>query len=157
MSLCSVHSLITISLYMLEMVKMFKAPPSPPPHHFENLTNTWTTLSPVPPHPVLYSPLLKHWWPLESQFPSIRTNHQCMWWFYNCLQDIPVPPFMTAKEQDDWSDEEKKLAQEYEKKVKDLEEEREKYRWFFLWEGNCTGGGDILGLVDILEIVPFRQ
>ena len=32
------------------------------------------------------------------------------------------------KEEDDWSDEEKKLAAEYEKKVKELNEEREKYR-----------------------------
>ena len=35
---------------------------------------------------------------------------------------------MTAKNEEDWTDEEKKLVAEYEKKVKDLEEEREKYR-----------------------------
>ncbi len=46
-----------------------------------------------------------------------------------------MPPFMTGKEQDDWSDEEKKLAQEYEKKVKELEEEREKYRYCIHIEG----------------------
>ena len=35
---------------------------------------------------------------------------------------------MTAKNEEDWSDEEKKQAADYEKRVKDLEEEREKYR-----------------------------
>jgi len=35
---------------------------------------------------------------------------------------------MNAKEEADWSEDEQKLAKEYEKKVKDLQEEREKYR-----------------------------
>ena len=33
-----------------------------------------------------------------------------------------------TKKEEDWSDEEKKLVAEYEKKVKELNEEREKYR-----------------------------
>lgn len=43
-------------------------------------------------------------------------------------QDIPKPLFMSTKEPTDWSEDEQKLAKEYEKKVKDLQEEREKYR-----------------------------
>lgn len=43
-------------------------------------------------------------------------------------QDIPKPLFMSTKEPNDWSEDEQKLAKEYEKKVKDLQEEREKYR-----------------------------
>lgn len=35
---------------------------------------------------------------------------------------------MSTKEPTDWSEDEQKLAKEYEKKVKDLQEEREKYR-----------------------------
>ncbi|XP_077991965.1 cilia- and flagella-associated protein 43-like [Glandiceps talaboti] len=42
-------------------------------------------------------------------------------------KDIPVPAFMT-KSQEEWSEEEKKAAADYEKKVKELNEEREKYR-----------------------------
>lgn len=45
-----------------------------------------------------------------------------------CLQDVPKPIFMQTKEQKDWNEEEHRLAGEYEKKVKDLQEEREKYR-----------------------------
>lgn len=47
-------------------------------------------------------------------------------WF--STQDIPKPLFMSTKEPTDWSEDEQKLAKEYEKKVKDLQEEREKYR-----------------------------
>ncbi|XP_041476459.1 cilia- and flagella-associated protein 43-like isoform X2 [Lytechinus variegatus] len=43
-------------------------------------------------------------------------------------KDIPVPIFMTVKGSEEWSDEEKKIAAEYEKKVKELNEEREKYK-----------------------------
>ena len=43
-------------------------------------------------------------------------------------RDVPIPPFMTNKAEDDWSEEEKKLAEVYEKQVKELNEEREKYR-----------------------------
>lgn len=35
---------------------------------------------------------------------------------------------MQTKEQKDWTEDEKRLAGEYEQKVKDLNEEREKYR-----------------------------
>ncbi len=35
---------------------------------------------------------------------------------------------MQNKQEEEWSEEEKKLVQEYEKKVRDLNEEREKYR-----------------------------
>ncbi|XP_070541265.1 cilia- and flagella-associated protein 43-like isoform X2 [Ptychodera flava] len=42
-------------------------------------------------------------------------------------KDIPVPAFM-SKPQEEWSEDEKKLAQDYERKVKELNEEREKYR-----------------------------
>ena len=45
-----------------------------------------------------------------------------------CCQDIPKPGFMTSKEEDDWTEEEVKVAQEYESRVKELQEEREKYR-----------------------------
>ena len=44
------------------------------------------------------------------------------------MQDVPKPAFMNTKEEADWSEDEQKLAKEYEKKVKDLQEEREKYR-----------------------------
>ena len=44
------------------------------------------------------------------------------------LQDVPKPLFMSTKEPNDWTEDEQKLAKEYEKKVKDLQEEREKYR-----------------------------
>lgn len=35
---------------------------------------------------------------------------------------------MTNKPQDEWSEEEQKAAKEYERKVKELNDEREKYR-----------------------------
>ncbi|KAM6265813.1 cilia- and flagella-associated protein 43 [Porphyrio hochstetteri] len=41
--------------------------------------------------------------------------------------DIPPPPFI-SKPEHVWNDEEKKIFEEYEKKVKDLNEEKEKYR-----------------------------
>lgn len=47
---------------------------------------------------------------------------------YFAIQDVPKPAFMTAKEEADWTEDEEKLAQEYEKKVKELQDEREKYR-----------------------------
>ena len=43
-------------------------------------------------------------------------------------KDVPIPNFMLVKEQDDWTEDEQKLFVEYEKKVKNLQEEREKYR-----------------------------
>ncbi|CAC5420248.1 unnamed protein product [Mytilus coruscus] len=43
-------------------------------------------------------------------------------------KDIPKPLFMQTKEQKDWTEDEKRLAAEFEQKVKDLNEEREKYR-----------------------------
>ena len=44
---------------------------------------------------------------------------------------FPLTSFVVVlqqKAEDQWSDEEKKLVAEYERKVKELEEEREKYR-----------------------------
>ncbi|NXI67699.1 CFA43 protein, partial [Anseranas semipalmata] len=41
--------------------------------------------------------------------------------------DIPPPPFIT-KPEDEWNDQEKKIFREYEKKVKELNEEKEKHR-----------------------------
>ncbi|NXQ37125.1 CFA43 protein, partial [Alaudala cheleensis] len=43
--------------------------------------------------------------------------------------DIPPPSFITRSE-DLWSEEEKKIFEEYEKKVKELNEEKEEYRQF---------------------------
>lgn len=43
------------------------------------------------------------------------------------LQVIPQPPFM-SKPDALWSEEERKQFKEYEKKVKELNEERDKYR-----------------------------
>lgn len=43
-------------------------------------------------------------------------------------KDVPIPSFIQNKEQGDWSEEEHKIYKEYERKVKDLQEEREKYR-----------------------------
>ena len=43
-------------------------------------------------------------------------------------KDVPIPNFMISKEQDDWGEEENKQHKEYERKVKELQEEREKYR-----------------------------
>ncbi|XP_033633066.1 cilia- and flagella-associated protein 43-like isoform X1 [Asterias rubens] len=42
-------------------------------------------------------------------------------------KDVPVPTFM-AKDPEEWSEEEQKAHKEYERKVKELNEEREKYR-----------------------------
>lgn len=44
-----------------------------------------------------------------------------------CLQVIPQPAFM-AKADALWSEEERKQFRDYEKKVKELNEERDKYR-----------------------------
>jgi uncharacterized membrane protein (DUF485 family) len=38
---------------------------------------------------------------------------------------------MTQKDENDWSEDEQKLAKEFEKRVKELQEEREKYRKVF--------------------------
>ncbi|XP_072041951.1 LOW QUALITY PROTEIN: cilia- and flagella-associated protein 43-like [Amphiura filiformis] len=43
-------------------------------------------------------------------------------------KDVPVPIFMSAKSQDEWTEDEKKVHAEYEKKCKELIEEREKYK-----------------------------
>jgi len=43
-------------------------------------------------------------------------------------QDIPIPTFFQEKKEEDWTDEERRAAVEYQKKVKELEEEREKFR-----------------------------
>ncbi|KAK7508542.1 hypothetical protein BaRGS_00000108 [Batillaria attramentaria] len=43
-------------------------------------------------------------------------------------KDIPIPVFMQQKEQTDWTEDEHKMAKEYERKVKELNEEREKFR-----------------------------
>ncbi|XP_071090035.1 cilia- and flagella-associated protein 43-like isoform X1 [Haliotis cracherodii] len=43
-------------------------------------------------------------------------------------KDVPKPHFMISKAEEEWSEDEKKLVGDYEKKVKDLTEEREKYR-----------------------------
>lgn len=50
----------------------------------------------------------------------------CIYDFF--IQDIFKLLFMFIKEFTDWSEDEQKLVKEYEKKVKDLQEEREKYR-----------------------------
>ena len=41
---------------------------------------------------------------------------------------MPKPSFMGQKDESDWSEDEQKLVKEYERKVKELQEEREKYR-----------------------------
>lgn len=51
-----------------------------------------------------------------------------MVYLFNFCQDVTVPSFMTNKPQDEWSEEEQKAAKEYERKVKELNDEREKYR-----------------------------
>uniref|UniRef100_A0A8D2NUZ0 Uncharacterized protein n=1 Tax=Zosterops lateralis melanops TaxID=1220523 RepID=A0A8D2NUZ0_ZOSLA len=49
--------------------------------------------------------------------------------------DIPPPSFLSRSE-DLWTDEEKKIFEEYEKKVKKLNEEKEEYRQFLRSEWN---------------------
>ena len=44
------------------------------------------------------------------------------------MQDVPIPLFMQQKAESDWTEDEQKLAKEYERKVKELQEEREKFR-----------------------------
>ena len=45
------------------------------------------------------------------------------------LQDVPIPLFMQQnKPENDWTEDEKKMVQEYERKCKELNEEREKFR-----------------------------
>lgn len=41
---------------------------------------------------------------------------------------MPIPSFILSKNQDDWTEDEHKLFKEYESKVKNLTEEREKYK-----------------------------
>lgn len=44
-------------------------------------------------------------------------------------KDVPMPNFiLNNKDENDWTEEEHKVYKEYEKKVKDLNEEREKYK-----------------------------
>lgn len=44
-------------------------------------------------------------------------------------KDVPLPTFMqVGKESEDWTEDEQKVYKEYERKVKELNEEREKYR-----------------------------
>jgi len=43
------------------------------------------------------------------------------------FQDIPPPSFI-SKPEDEWTAQEKKIFREYEEKVKELNEEKEKYR-----------------------------
>lgn len=47
--------------------------------------------------------------------------------FLQYFQDIPPPSFISRPE-DLWSEEEKKTFEDYEKKVKELNEDKEKYR-----------------------------
>lgn len=51
----------------------------------------------------------------------------CIFW-HSLYQDIPIPTFFQEKKEEDWTDEERRAAVEYQKKVKELEEEREKFR-----------------------------
>jgi hypothetical protein len=45
------------------------------------------------------------------------------------LQDIPIPLFMQqGKPEADWTEDENKAFKEYERKCKELNEEREKFR-----------------------------
>lgn len=44
------------------------------------------------------------------------------------FKDIPIPPFVKEKAQEEWTPEEVKQYAVYEQKVKDLNEEREKLR-----------------------------
>lgn len=57
------------------------------------------------------------------------------------MQDIPIPAFMQNKPEEEWSEDEKKAAQEYERKVKELNEEREKYRKVILPFDFCPCNG----------------
>ncbi|XP_033122449.1 cilia- and flagella-associated protein 43-like isoform X2 [Anneissia japonica] len=43
-------------------------------------------------------------------------------------KDVPQPTFIVNKPQEEWSEDELKIAKEYERKVKELNEEREKYK-----------------------------
>ncbi|PVD30534.1 hypothetical protein C0Q70_09802 [Pomacea canaliculata] len=43
-------------------------------------------------------------------------------------EDIPVPLFMQQKESTEWTEEEQKLVKDYERRCKELNEEREKFR-----------------------------
>ena len=43
-------------------------------------------------------------------------------------KDLVPPDFMVSKAQDEWSEEEQKMAKDFEKRVQQLKEDREKYR-----------------------------
>ena len=47
---------------------------------------------------------------------------------FSLCQDVPIPMFMQQKAENDWTEDEVKMAKEYERKVKELNEEREKFR-----------------------------
>jgi hypothetical protein len=44
------------------------------------------------------------------------------------MQEVPQPEFIVSKPDIQWTEEEKKIYKEYEKKAKELSEEQEKYR-----------------------------
>ena len=58
---------------------------------------------------------------------------------FSLYQDVPVPIFMN-KAQDEWTDEDKKAFVDYEKKCKELNEEREKYKKVGLVVAFCLQG-----------------
>lgn len=61
----------------------------------------------------------------------LEFHHYCLLVHEVCwtlCQDIPIPTFFQEKKEEDWTDEERRAAVEYQKKVKELEEEREKFR-----------------------------
>ncbi|KAL5017485.1 hypothetical protein ScPMuIL_007074 [Solemya velum] len=43
-------------------------------------------------------------------------------------KDVPKPAYIMSKPQEEWTEDEIKIVKDYEKRVKDLQEEREKYR-----------------------------
>ena len=43
-------------------------------------------------------------------------------------KDVPRPGFMDKKPEEEWSDDEKRMAEDYKQKVIALNEEREKFR-----------------------------
>lgn len=63
---------------------------------------------------------------------------------FQCFQDIPPPSFISKPERI-WNDEEKEIFREYEEKVKELEEEKEKYR---MVKQNKKMNGFVLSIPD---------
>ena len=53
-------------------------------------------------------------------------------------QDVPIPIFFQEKKEEEWTDEERRAALEYQKKVKELEEEREKFRKVIILRYSCN-------------------